>query len=137
MPDSVSCKCVMYADDTTLLCSSSDPVTLQQELDKNVSNINKWFHDNKLSLNAKKTNLMVFGTNYILSKFDGISLSHENSVFEKVDSFKYLGVTLDPNLTWYVRHGWRFDPGFTAKSVKKIFRGENEHWEFLDISFLG
>ena len=34
-------------------------------------------------------------------------------------------------------HGWRFDPGFTAKSVKKIFRGENEHWEFLDISFLG
>ena len=43
-------------------------------------------------------------------------------------------------LKWYenkVRHGWRFDPGFTAKSVKKVFRGENEHWEFLDISFLG
>ena len=40
---------------------------------------------------------MVFGTNYVLSKFDGISLSHANSVIEKVDSFKYLGVTLDPN----------------------------------------
>ena len=68
--------CVMYADDTTLLCSSSDPVTLQQELDKNMSSINKWFLDNKisLSLNAKKIKLMVFGTNYVLSKFDGISL---------------------------------------------------------------
>ena len=38
------------------------------------------------------------------------------------------------NKVW---HGWRFDPGFTAKSVKKILRGENEHWEFLDILFLG
>ena len=82
MPDSVSCKCIMYADDTTLLCSSSDPVTLQQELDKNMSNINRWFHDNKLSLNVKKTKLTVFGTNYVLSKFDGISLSHANSVIE-------------------------------------------------------
>ena len=80
--------CVLYADDTTLLCSSPDPVTLQQELDKKISNINKWFLDKKLSLNAKK----LFGTNDVLSKFDGISLS---------PSFKYLGVTLDPNLTSY------------------------------------
>ena len=29
LPDFVKCKCVMYADDTTLLVSSSDPVTLQ------------------------------------------------------------------------------------------------------------
>ena len=62
IPDSVSCSCVMYADDTTLVCSSSGLVTLQQELDKNISNINKWFHDNKFSLNVKKTKLTVFGT---------------------------------------------------------------------------
>ena len=44
---------------------------------------------------------MVFGTYYVLRKFDGISLSYANSVIENVDPFKYLGVTLDPNLTWY------------------------------------
>ena len=27
LPDSVKCKCVVYADDTTLLMSSLDPVT--------------------------------------------------------------------------------------------------------------
>ena len=47
----------------------------------------------------KKTKLMVFGTHYVLSKFDGILLSCANNVNEKVDSFKYVGVTLDPNLT--------------------------------------
>ena len=36
LPNSVSCKCVMYADDTTLLCSSSDPIVLQQELNNNM-----------------------------------------------------------------------------------------------------
>ena len=59
MPDSVSCKCVTYADDTTLLCSSSDPIILQQELNKNMYGIGKWFHENKLTLNVKK-NTFVF-----------------------------------------------------------------------------
>ena len=57
LSDSVSCECVMYADDTTLLCSSSDPVILQQELDKNMNGIGKWLHENNLTLNIKKKNL--------------------------------------------------------------------------------
>ena len=38
LPESVktSCKCVMYADDTTLLLSSSDPNILQKDLDLNL-----------------------------------------------------------------------------------------------------
>ena len=119
MPNSVSCKCVMYADDTTLLCSSSDSVTLKLELDKNMSNSNKWFHDNKLSLDVKKTKFMVFGTNYVLSIFDGISLSHANSVIEKVD--KYFVVTLDPNLTWY-NHVTSVSSNVTPKRIGIIRR---------------
>jgi retron-type reverse transcriptase len=39
LPESVKCKCVMYADDTTLLISSSDPVVLQAELKINLDMI--------------------------------------------------------------------------------------------------
>ena len=34
----------MYADDTTLLASSSDPVTLQTELKRNLDMIANWFN---------------------------------------------------------------------------------------------
>ena len=39
LPDSVTCKCIMYADDTTLLCSSSDPISLQSDLTSGLSSI--------------------------------------------------------------------------------------------------
>ena len=62
LPDSVICKTVMYADDTSLLVSSSDPSSLQNSLNHNLSNIAKWFRDNNLTLNASKTKFMLFGT---------------------------------------------------------------------------
>jgi hypothetical protein len=100
LPDCVTCKCIMYADDTTLLCSSSDPACLQSELDANMKNIAKWFESNMLTINIKKTKLMVFGTQHILSNFTNINLSYNSDSVEKVDSFKYLGVIFDPYLKW-------------------------------------
>ena len=55
----------MYAVYTTLLCSSDDPIVLQQELNINMYCIGKWFHENKLTLNVKKTKFLIFVTNYI------------------------------------------------------------------------
>jgi retron-type reverse transcriptase len=69
LSDCVTCKCVMYADDTTLLCSSSDPDSLQSELNSN-NNIAIWFQNNQLTLNIKKTKLMLFGTKYFFFKFN-------------------------------------------------------------------
>ena len=43
LPDSVTCKCIMYVDDTTLLCSSSDPISLQSDLTSSLTNIADWF----------------------------------------------------------------------------------------------
>ena len=54
LPDSVKCKCVMYADATTLFVSLSDLVTLQIELKTNLDMIANWFKSNQLSLNVKK-----------------------------------------------------------------------------------
>ena len=45
---------IMFADDTNLFHSHSDIKTLFQIVNKELTNINKWFQANKLSLNAKK-----------------------------------------------------------------------------------
>ena len=96
----------MYADDTSLLVSSNNPATLQSELDRNLDMVANWFKDNQLTLNIKKTKLMMFGTRQTLSKFNNISLMYGNDKIEIVDKFKYLGVFLDPYLSWndHVNH---------------------------------
>ena len=102
LPESVntSCKCVMYTDDTTLLLSSSDPNILQKDLDLNLNRIASWFQTNNLTLNIKKTKLMLFGTKQSLCKFKDISLIYEGVMIERVEKFKYLGVLFDPQLSW-------------------------------------
>lgn len=101
LPLYVNCKTVMYADDTTLLFSSSDPVSLQRNLNSNLSNIASWFYDNKLTLNVSKTKFMLFGTSKNLDKFSAVSLIFDNNIIEKVTHFKYLGVIFDSNMTWH------------------------------------
>ena len=102
LPETVNsnCKCVMYADDTTLLLSSSDPTVLQNEININLNNIATWFQANNLTLNIKKTKLMLFGTNQALHNFKNVSLEYGDETIERVDKYKYLGITFDPNLSW-------------------------------------
>ena len=90
----------MYADDTTSLCSASDALTLQSELDTHLNRIVEWFKENKLTLNITKTKLMLFGSNHNLQNFQDVSLKFGEDEIERVDSFKYLGVVFDPNLSW-------------------------------------
>ena len=99
LPDCVTCKTVMYADDTALLVRSSDPSCLQSS-NHNMSRIADWFRENKLTLNLSKTKLTLFGTPYYLGKFENISLVYNGEEIEKVDYFKYLGLIFDSNMTW-------------------------------------
>jgi len=90
----------MYADDTTLLCTSDNPSVLQSDLQSNLIKIANWFENNNLTLNTNKTKLMVFGTNHILDKFGDITLYYNNDQIERVNQFKYLGVVFDPLISW-------------------------------------
>ena len=90
----------MYAGDTTLLLNSSDPNALQNDLNSNLGRIADWFQANKLTLNIKKTKLMLFGSKQSLHKFKDVSLIYNGVSIERVEKFKYLGVTFDPQLSW-------------------------------------
>ena len=40
------------------------------------------------------------GDNHVLNNFSDIKLNYGNAAIERVDKFKYLGVILDPLLSW-------------------------------------
>ena len=100
LPECVDCKCVMYADDTTLLFESSNSASLQLHMNDSLSKMAHWFKANKLTLNIKKTKYMLFGTNHTLNNFDDILLMYGSDIIERVDKFKYSGVIFDPLLAW-------------------------------------
>ena len=65
-----------------------------------MDNVVQWLRLNKLTLNVKNTKLMIFGTHQKLKNIKHSPLFINNEVVEKVDNFRYLGMILDPCLTF-------------------------------------
>ena len=51
---------MLFTDNTNLFCSDSNIRTLFETANQGLSQINDWFFANKLSLNAGKTEYMLF-----------------------------------------------------------------------------
>ena len=51
----------MYADNTSITCSSTDSDTLLRNMNNEMANVAEWMRLNKLSLNADKSEFMVIG----------------------------------------------------------------------------
>ena len=98
----------IYADDTTLLeplCTFSqnneqNSNLLSRDINNELKAIVEWLALNKLSLNVKKTKMMLFHykqrsiTNMIPKlEINGIPI-------ERVQEFNFLGINLDENMTW-------------------------------------
>ena len=95
---------LLFADDTTILYSSSDIVSKIPLVNRELTEVSNWFKANKLSVNATKTNYMIMGTQYMTSmEDDGVSnvdIILDNTKLQRVDNTKFLGVTIDENLSW-------------------------------------
>ena len=77
LSDCINCKCVMYADDTTLLFTASVPTTLQLTINDDLSKIAHWFETNQLTLNTKRNKFMIFWNNHVLDNFSEIKLNYD------------------------------------------------------------
>ena len=53
-------RCILFADDTTIICSKYDFNELCTEESSDLIKVNDWFNINKLSFNLNKTNFMLF-----------------------------------------------------------------------------
>lgn len=95
-------KAIMYADDTVLYMpveSKSNQLStanFQSDLDR----LANWCHENKLSINTSKTQTMILGTNRrTRTNLLNLSLTMNGNALSLTQSYKYLGVLLNPSLT--------------------------------------
>lgn len=88
---------IMFADDTNIFCSGDNIVELCDNVSSELTNLEKWFALNKLSLNLTKTNFMVFSNR---KKQNDVTVSINNCKLDRVTNVKFLGVTIDEKLNW-------------------------------------
>ncbi|KAI8483781.1 hypothetical protein Bbelb_384390 [Branchiostoma belcheri] len=95
------CSIHMYADDTVLYYSADSVKACEETVSMDMKRVVKWLNENKLLLHPEKTKSMLFG---LLQKLrhDGtsVNITEGVNVYKQVDSFTYLGITLDPSLRW-------------------------------------
>ena len=99
MPLSVKCKLYLYADDSTLLVQGKQPTLIAQALSENLDRCRSWLIDNKLSLHLGKTEAILFGTKRKLKNVNNFQVKCGNTIINNVKSVKYLGLTLDADLS--------------------------------------
>ena len=90
---------LLFADDTSIFFSHSNPNYLENVLNNELLNIDVWLRCNKLSVNIKKTNYVTFSPsqrklNHSFSLFFGGRPLIQSNVT------KFLGLYLDGHLTW-------------------------------------
>lgn len=90
-------KCLLYADDTSIYCSGNELQRLMTTVQDELKVLNKWFDNNKLSMNLTKTKYIIFGTKKIKNQ---INLKINDTLIEHVQATKFLGITVDEKLCW-------------------------------------
>ena len=73
---------------------------VKENLECKVNNVRKWITENHLKMNDSKTDFMAFGTRYNLDRHTIPSLKVGDSDIINNKNIKFLGVTLDPHLTF-------------------------------------
>ncbi len=92
---------ILFADDTTVFYSNKDINNVYDTINSELKEVCNWFKCNKLSLNAKKTNLMFIGTPHQTKQIkDNRYIFLDGCKLTRVSDAKFLGITLDENLTW-------------------------------------
>ena len=88
---------ILFADDTNILYSDSNVHNLISIINHELDKLYTWFSVNKLSLNASKTNYMVFGRRKINCDVD---IKINSSQITRVNKTKFLGIMIDEQLNW-------------------------------------
>ena len=89
---------VLFADDTNLLLSDNDLNSLKLKLNQELDKVFQWVTTNKLTVNIKKTNFILFQNRSVDTNIG--SISYGGCELNRVKYTKFLGVYIDENLNW-------------------------------------
>ena len=91
---------ILFADDSNLLLSGPNVNDLCEQMNAELINVVNWFKINKLCLNVKKTNFMIFCAKNKGFSTNELSIKVDNAIVEQVFQTKFLGVLIDSKLNW-------------------------------------
>ena len=96
------CALNMYADDVTIYTSAETSDELQMKLQLCVDNVHQWYNMNRLTVNKKKSAVMVIGSKAQLQSLnlDQFSVNLDSNKIEFVNKAKYLGLLVKDDLSW-------------------------------------
>ena len=77
-----------------------DANKLEETLNADLITVSGWFRDNLLTLNGSKCKFVLFGSAQKLKTIRDLSIYADNHTIECAKSFKYLGVTVQQNMSW-------------------------------------
>lgn len=97
LPETTTNKMVLFADDSTAIIKCSDPNIYKNDINTCLNDIINWLNNNNLVINLNKTKVMQF---YQRCKTPNINIFCNGCVIEEVDKAKFLGITIDNQLTW-------------------------------------
>ena len=86
---------VHFADDTTVFASDSDINNVHASVNIELVGVDNWLKTNRLSLNVSKTSYMI-----ISNQKNALDIKIRETIPTKVSTAKFLGITLDENLTF-------------------------------------
>ena len=93
--------CHLYADDTIIIQSSNCPMSLKTGLEHQLKNIGIWFHQNKLSVNTSKTEVIYFGRPKKVEECKTLPpIVFQESNIDCKNKVKYLGILFDEGMSW-------------------------------------
>ena len=93
------CKVHHFADDTNLLCHSNSIKKLNKLVNADLKHLVNWLNANKISLNVKKTEMVIFKSKQKKLE-DDLQRKLCGKRLYPTEIAKYLGVKIDTNLTW-------------------------------------
>ena len=83
----------MHADDTHLTFACNSIETINDVMNRDLSNVNKWLVANKLNLNSSKTEFMLVGSRQRLGTYNtSPNLTIDDNAIKQVNCVKSLGV---------------------------------------------
>ena len=94
---------ILYADDTNIFYSCENIDDLCRIVNVELGCVMQWFISNRLSVNIKKTNYVLFGNQAKLKNITNCKIVMENIEIVQTkltNTARFLGVSIDSNLTW-------------------------------------
>ena len=101
MPKNIAkCSIDMYADDTLIYVCHNDIDVIEKCLNEDLASLSTWLDRNLMKANVSKTKSMVLGTSTRISRIRDVNITMNGTAVDRVNTFKYLGITIDANLKW-------------------------------------